>query len=181
VTLDLSNPDVYRDLTKPIGALNDERLATLKENRKHICDPLESCLYRTHYSNPLMVIGYLVRMEPFTTSTLHCRMVAIIHRIACFSQFLTFGKVSGLNSDFCELIPEFFCNPQFLTNENGFDLGIRHLDGVTDVTLPVGALLRVPSRPNLSTAGLTLFLEFINGRKNTIRSITAFLIRIPCF
>ena len=29
--LDLSNPDVYRDLTKPIGALNEARAKEIKE------------------------------------------------------------------------------------------------------------------------------------------------------
>ena len=29
--LDLSNPDVYRDLTKPIGAMNEQRAKEIKE------------------------------------------------------------------------------------------------------------------------------------------------------
>lgn len=33
-TLDLSNSSSFRDLTKPIGALNPERLTRLKVNQK---------------------------------------------------------------------------------------------------------------------------------------------------
>lgn len=37
--LDLNDPKVYRDLTKPIGALNEERLARLKERCEEMGDP----------------------------------------------------------------------------------------------------------------------------------------------
>lgn len=41
------------------------------------------------------------------------------------------------NSDVKELIPEFFYFPEFLENQNHFDLGVRH-DGVRvdDIILP---------------------------------------------
>jgi Beige/BEACH domain len=38
--LDLDNPAVYRDLTKPVGALNDERLQYFLERYYSFDDPV---------------------------------------------------------------------------------------------------------------------------------------------
>ena len=37
--LDLNNPEVYRDLSKPMGALNPERLRSLKERTADMPEP----------------------------------------------------------------------------------------------------------------------------------------------
>lgn len=60
--LDLSNPNVYRDLSKPIGALNEERLKGFLERREQQIG--SKYLYGTHYSSPFYVVGYLVRQFP---------------------------------------------------------------------------------------------------------------------
>lgn len=61
-TLDLNNPQSFRDLTKPIGALNEERLKRLKERTEEMPEP--KFLYGSHYSAPGFVIFYLVRKYP---------------------------------------------------------------------------------------------------------------------
>lgn len=61
--IDLENPAVYRDLSKPIGALNEERLKGFIE-RSHHCAGDQKYLYGTHYSSPFYVVGYLVRQYP---------------------------------------------------------------------------------------------------------------------
>lgn len=67
-TLDLSNPAIYRDLSKPIGALSPSRLQQLKERYDSFQDPLiPKFLYGTHYSSPGIILFYLVRLEPFCT------------------------------------------------------------------------------------------------------------------
>jgi len=48
-TIDLKNKANYRDLTRPIGALNPKRLADLKM-RFEVMPPEERFLYGTHYS-----------------------------------------------------------------------------------------------------------------------------------
>jgi len=58
--LDLKNPDVYRDLTLPIGAMNLKRLADFKSRYYELSEE-ERYLYGTHYSCPGYVIGFLVR------------------------------------------------------------------------------------------------------------------------
>lgn len=60
--LDLDNPKSYRDLTKPIGAINEERLQKLKERRLEMTEP--KFLYGSHYSAPGFVLFYLIRKYP---------------------------------------------------------------------------------------------------------------------
>ena len=52
--LELSHPATFRDLSKPIGALNAERLAMFKERYAMMPDTPETpkFLYGTHYSTP---------------------------------------------------------------------------------------------------------------------------------
>jgi factor associated with neutral sphingomyelinase activation len=61
-TLDLTNPDTFRDLSKPIGALNEERLAFFKERYAEMSG--RKFLYGTHYSAPGYILYYLVRTAP---------------------------------------------------------------------------------------------------------------------
>lgn len=61
--LDLKDPKVYRDLTKPIGALNQDRLKGFIERSQHY-NQGQVYLYGTHYSSPFYVVGYLVRQYP---------------------------------------------------------------------------------------------------------------------
>lgn len=58
--LDLNNPEVYRDLTQPIGAINKKRLEDFK-SRYYELPEEDRYLYGTHYSCPGYVIGFLVR------------------------------------------------------------------------------------------------------------------------
>ncbi len=66
-SIDLSNPAIYRDLSKPIGALNPKRLGDFLKRMKEM--PPEMCnnkpfLYGTHYSTPGYVLFFLVRQSP---------------------------------------------------------------------------------------------------------------------
>lgn len=68
-TIDLNDPNNYRDLSKPIGALEPKRLMSFKD--RYIQMPEPKFLYGTHYSNPGYVIGYLVRKNPQYMIKLH--------------------------------------------------------------------------------------------------------------
>eukprot|EP00698_Gefionella_okellyi_P004064 TRINITY_DN1378_c0_g1_i1.p1 TRINITY_DN1378_c0_g1~~TRINITY_DN1378_c0_g1_i1.p1 ORF type:complete len:2456 (-),score=520.26 TRINITY_DN1378_c0_g1_i1:2419-9516(-) len=66
--IDLNNPRVYRNLAKPIGALNEKRLAQFQERYDAFDDPvIPKFYYGTHYSSSAIVLFYNIRMEPFTT------------------------------------------------------------------------------------------------------------------
>jgi factor associated with neutral sphingomyelinase activation len=70
--LDLSNPSTFRDLSKPIGAINPTRLATFK--KRYIDMPEPKFLYGTHYSAPGYVIGFLFRKFPLAMLRLHVKL-----------------------------------------------------------------------------------------------------------
>jgi factor associated with neutral sphingomyelinase activation len=49
-TLDLSKEETFRDLSKPIGALNEKRLHYFQQRLEGMADMEDSFLYGTHYS-----------------------------------------------------------------------------------------------------------------------------------
>ena len=61
--IDLEDPINYRDLSKPIGALNDKRLEFFLTRYKNMPED-KKFMYGTHYSSPGYVVGYLVRKFP---------------------------------------------------------------------------------------------------------------------
>ena len=64
---DLNDPDNFRDLTKPMGALNAKRLAEFVERFETFSDPtIPPFMYGSHYSTSAgVVLHFLVRLHPF--------------------------------------------------------------------------------------------------------------------
>ncbi|XP_068091322.1 neurobeachin-like protein 2 isoform X2 [Hyperolius riggenbachi] len=147
-TLDLSNPEVFRDLSKPIGVVNERHAREVKEKYESFEDPtgtVDKFHYGTHYSNAAGVMHYMIRMEPFTT--LHIQLQS--GRFDCSDrQFHSIPAAWHARMenpvDVKELIPEFFYFPEFLENANGFDLGCLQMSNgkVSDVVLPAWASSR---------------------------------------
>ncbi|CAN8032406.1 unnamed protein product, partial [Ixodes persulcatus] len=137
--LDLSLPSNYRDLSKPIGALNPSRRAFFEERYEtweH--DVIPPFHYGTHYSTAAFTLNWLVRVEPFTTLFLALQGGKFDHANRMFSSVAQSWKNCQRDtSDVKELIPEFFYLPEMLVNKNGYQLG-RQEDGtaVGDVALP---------------------------------------------
>ncbi|OCT63836.1 neurobeachin-like protein 1 isoform X1 [Xenopus laevis] len=140
--LDLNNPAVFRDLSKPIGVVNEKYAVTVREKYESFEDPLgtiDKFHYGTHYSNAAGVMHYLIRVEPFTS--LHIQLQS--GRFDCADrQFhsipATWQALMDNPNDVKELIPEFYYFPEFLENKNGFDLGRLQItkEQVNDVILP---------------------------------------------
>jgi hypothetical protein len=64
-SLDLSNPSTFRDLSKPIGALNPERLKKFQERYSSFEDPvIPKFHYGSHYSSAGAVISLLYNILP---------------------------------------------------------------------------------------------------------------------
>ncbi|CAH1764076.1 14320_t:CDS:10 [Entrophospora sp. SA101] len=140
-TLDLSDPKIYRDLSKPIGAINPIRLEQFVERYESFYDPsgrIKQFHYGTHYSSAATVACYLIRLEPFTSINISLQGGKFDHADRQFHSIQGAWQAC-LNSsgDVRELTPEFFYLPEFLVNHNKFDLGVRQ-DGVPvdDVKLP---------------------------------------------
>jgi len=144
--LNLDDPEVYRDLSKPMGALSPMRASDFahrydtwipREN-----DGVPKWHYGSHYSSAGIVLYYLIRQEPFTQQFirhLQSGRFDVADRLF-HSVRETWMSASGatLNmSDVKELIPEFYYFPEFLMNKNQFDLGKKQTGEVLDnVVLP---------------------------------------------
>ncbi|XP_040571118.1 neurobeachin isoform X6 [Lepeophtheirus salmonis] len=137
--IDLSSPNNYRDLSKPIGALNPARKQYFEERyNSWESDQIPPFHYGTHYSTSAFVLNYLIRLEPFTSLFLALQGGKFDHPNRIFSSIKTsWQNCQRDTSDVKELIPEFFSLPEMFVNMNGYKLGSLD-DGVDvgDVDLP---------------------------------------------
>lgn len=127
-TLDLADPANYRDLSRPVGAQEDERLAALKK-RYDTWDVEETGLppfhYGSHYSTPGYTLWWLMRMEPFTRLFLEMQGGQFDHPDRAFSSLhRAWTNCTVSSTDNRELIPELFYLPELFTNRNAYDLGV---------------------------------------------------------
>ena len=142
--LDLSDPRIYRDLSKPMGAIGEERAKMFQQRFRTWEDPsgqIPRFHYGVHYSTSAIVLYYLIRLAPFTGDALKLQGGKFDHADRLFHDVAhawhgASTSPAGL-SDVKELIPEFYTLPSFLLNEDRFDLGEKQKGGyVDDVILP---------------------------------------------
>ncbi|XP_035827819.1 neurobeachin [Aplysia californica] len=137
--LDLSSANSYRDLSKPIGALNETRKAYFEERYnswEH--DQIPPFHYGTHYSTSAFTLNWLIRVEPFTSMFLNLQSGKFDHPNRIFASVAQAWKNCQRDtSDVKELIPEFYCLPEMFMNNNKYNLG-KQEDGtvVGNVELP---------------------------------------------
>ncbi|EED88977.1 predicted protein, partial [Thalassiosira pseudonana CCMP1335] len=143
--LDLNDPSIYRDFSKPMGAQNETRAVQFRdryealEQSYDLGDGPPPFHYGTHYSCAAYVLYYLMRLEPFSRLALSLQggkfdvADRLFHNIGS-----SWNSASQDNlQDVRELIPEFFYLPDFLVNSNMFDFGITQVGKtVHDLTLP---------------------------------------------
>ncbi|KAF0885443.1 NBEA protein, partial [Crocuta crocuta] len=137
--LDLTLPGNFRDLSKPIGALNPKRAVFYAERYETWEDDQSpSYHYNTHYSTATSTLSWLVRIEPFTTFFLNANDGKFDHPDRTFSSVARSWRTSQRDtSDVKELIPEFYYLPEMFVNSNGYNLGVREDEVVVnDVGLP---------------------------------------------
>ena len=150
--LDLENPLTFRDLSKPVGCLNEKRFEEHFKQRFEMM-PHPRFFFGTHYSTPAYTINYLVRAAPAAMLRLQNGKFDTPDRL--FNSMAScWDSVLNNRGDLKELIPEFFVTDfskgdnsgivpdnsspgEFLDNVLGLELGIRQ-DGkrVDDVELP---------------------------------------------
>ncbi|XP_035387672.1 lysosomal-trafficking regulator isoform X3 [Electrophorus electricus] len=151
-TLDLQDPTVYRNLSKPIAVQSKEKEDRYVDNYKYLEEeyrkgvheddpmpPVQPYHYGSHYSNSGTVLHFLVRMPPFTKMFLAYQDQSFDIPDRTFHSMNTTWRLSSYESmtDVKELIPEFFYLPEFLVNREGFDFGVRqNSERVNHVNLP---------------------------------------------
>uniref|UniRef100_A0A8C1JQA4 Neurobeachin n=1 Tax=Cyprinus carpio TaxID=7962 RepID=A0A8C1JQA4_CYPCA len=137
--LDLTLPSNFRDLSKPIGALNPKRAAFFSERFESWEDEqVPKFHYGTHYSTSSFTQMWLLRIEPFTTFFLNFQGGKFDHADRTFSSVSrAWRNCQRDTSDVKELIPEFYYLPEMFVNSNNYNLGVMD-DGtvVSDVELP---------------------------------------------
>ncbi|KAM3623130.1 uncharacterized protein V6R79_007410 [Siganus canaliculatus] len=137
--LDLTLPSNFRDLSKPIGALNPKRAAFFSDRYESWeDDQVPKFHYGTHYSTSSFTLMWLLRIEPFTTFFLNFQGGKFDHADRTFSSVSrAWRNCQRDTSDVKELIPEFYYLPEMFVNSNNYNLGVME-EGtvVSDVELP---------------------------------------------
>ncbi|PIN12837.1 Conserved WD40 repeat-containing protein [Handroanthus impetiginosus] len=138
-TLDLKKSSTFRDLSKPVGALDSKRFEVFEDRYNNFVDPdIPSFYYGSHYSSMGIVLFYLIRLEPFTALHRSLQGGKFDHADRLFQSIEgTYKNCLTNTSDVKELIPEFFYMPEFLMNSNSYHFGVKQ-DGepISDVCLP---------------------------------------------
>jgi hypothetical protein len=139
--LDLSNPDTFRDLSRPMGALNPSKAAELRERFAMFSLPdsdIPPFHHGTHYSSLGVVLYYLRNVEPFTSLLVQLQSGQFDHADRMFFSLpRTYTVASSGGADCKELVPELFTLPEALTNHNGIVFCVRQNgDRLNDVELP---------------------------------------------
>ncbi|KAH7276959.1 hypothetical protein KP509_39G028100 [Ceratopteris richardii] len=137
--LELDNPKVYRDLSKPVGALNPNRLEKFLEEYNNFDDTvIPPFHYGSHYSSASTVLYYLMRIEPFTTLSKQLHGGKFDHADHMFSDIgANWNGVLEDISDVKELVPELFYSPEVLMNINNINFGrTQRGNQLGDVQLP---------------------------------------------
>ncbi|KAJ4456355.1 putative Beige protein 1 [Paratrimastix pyriformis] len=126
--LDLSDPKVYRDLSRPMGAMVESRTRAAEERYNSWQDEtIPPFHHGSHYSNTGVVLHYLIRMPPFSALAIHLQggkfdtPDRMFHSVGEAWQ----SAAVSASGDVKELIPEFFYLPDFLRNGAGLTLGRR--------------------------------------------------------
>ncbi|KAJ7615896.1 beach-domain-containing protein [Roridomyces roridus] len=188
-TLDLSNPETYRDLTKPMGALTDARRDAAHMRYTNLEsvgeDPFH---YGTHFSSSMIVCHFLIRMAPFTNmfKTLQGGDWDLPDRLFSDIPRAYESAATDIRGDVRELIPEFFTCPEFLENSANLDFGVQQNSGerIHHVKLPPWAkndplLFITMNRKALESAYVTenlpMWIDLIWGcKQRDTESLNAF-------
>ncbi|KAL5115326.1 beige protein-like 1 [Pleosporales sp. CAS-2024a] len=140
--LDLTDPANFRDLSKPIGIQDPRQERSIRERFNSFAEMGETDRafhYGTHYSSAMTVASYLMRLQPFSAAFFLIQGGTWDHADRMFYSIQgAWDSASAKNmADTRELTPEFFFLPDFLTNVNGYDFGLRS-DGsrIDNVQLP---------------------------------------------
>ena len=130
---DISSKEVSRPLDTPMGMLTINSDAEQRKNDymdhwdiSRDDDDREDDFdrYGSHYSTALYVSYYLVRVFPFANVRIELQGASFDDPNRLFNGLkASFYCASTQKSDLRELVPELFCFPEILLNNNDFNLG----------------------------------------------------------
>ncbi|MCO5567993.1 hypothetical protein L7F22_021689 [Adiantum nelumboides] len=126
--LNLSDPNTFRQLDKPMGALTPEREEEFRRRYESWDDPeIPSFHYGSHYSSAGTVLFYLIRLPPFSCENQKLQGGQFDHADRLFNSVRDtwLSASQGNTADVKELIPEFFYLPEILENRFNLDFGFK--------------------------------------------------------
>ena len=178
--LDLAQPTNFRDLSKPIGALNSDRRTDFIEryNSWDNSNNVPAFHYGTHYSTAAFTLGWLIRLQPFYSTYMALQDGRLEDEARLFTSIREawVASLMGGQQNVKELIPEFFYLPEIF-NQN-------HV--LEDVELPVWAespehfvrLHRMALESDLVSCQLHQWIDLIFGYKQrgpeAVRAVNVF-------
>ncbi|EFC43745.1 predicted protein [Naegleria gruberi] len=139
--LNFNDPKIYRDLSKPMGAIDDGRAKLFRERYHSWCDPyIPKFHYGSHYSSAGIVLYYMLRIEPYTSQCVELQGGKFDIADRMFHSIKETWESASTDfslSDVKELIPEFYVLPEFLINKNNVQFGLKQNGNpVNEVELP---------------------------------------------
>jgi hypothetical protein len=177
-TLDLNDSKNFRDLSKPIGALNPKRLKKLKENYEELKEQGKEFpfLYGTYYSFPSIIFYYLVRSHPNYFLRFQGGNFGPTDRLFFSIKECWNSSYNNPSSqDVKELIPEFYnSDGDFMKNLLDLNLGKTQNDlTVDDVIFPKWAkspknfitIMRQALECEIVSNKLHLWIDLVFGYK----------------
>jgi hypothetical protein len=140
----LFTEDDYRDLRKPVGALNEAKRADAQARYASFESEqgMEPYHYGSHYSLGGCVMHFLLRVEPYSAQAIifQDNHFDVADRLFFSIKTAWEGSYASLG-DFKELIPEMFFLPEMMLNLHHYNLGTRQTGMLVDnVQLPNWAL-----------------------------------------
>lgn len=178
--LDLSQPTNFRDLSKPIGALNSERREEFIERYGSWDNNLVPAFhYGTHYSTAAFTLGWLIRIQPFASIYLSLQDGSIEDESRLFTSVRDswISSLMGGQQNVKELIPEFFYLPELFYRNGGV---------MADIDLPQWAespehfirIHRTALESDLVSCQLHQWIDLIFGYKQrgpeAVRAVNVF-------
>lgn len=148
--LDLNLQANFRNLKRPMAVQNPEKEAIFLQNYLDSQSPTLSLNlpglpankpyhYGNHYSNSATVLHFLVRLPPYTQMLIQYQDNNFDQPDRTFHSLLNTWQLitKDSNTDFKELIPEFFYLPEMFLNFESFNLGLKQNNEIVDdVKLP---------------------------------------------
>ena len=166
--IDLNKLSNYRDLSKPIGAINQEKLdysiKTFEE---------KGYFYKNYISYPFIIYNYLIRKNPYFLLRNQKEKIFSSERLFLSIKETYENIINNKNYEVKELIPEFYYNGEFLNNTFNISLTQNNIK-INNIELPPWAnnsinsfikIMRSALESEIVSNKLHLWIDLIFGYK----------------
>jgi len=180
-TIELNDTSYMRDLSKTMGSMgSQERIQTFLDRFGNVdpFNPVARFHFGSHYSSPAIILQFLIRLAPYTQGAIQLQSGKFDLPDRLFHSLEeSFKGATEEISDVRELVPEFFCLPDFLTNREKLDFGVTQSGyRVHHVTPPrwsgqnpyrFVAMMRTALESESVSRALHNWIDLIFGYKNS--------------